>query len=145
MVVDLKSLFDHIKQITNVQNPKYWDNITESDKKTWSNYMIHRFISMKSDWIEVANEIQRYWELKPKTIYQFYTNILPRGRTFLRYTKSKKKSKVEKWAMEHLVDYFQCSTREVEEYLELLTKEQVTSIIMKYGVDDKQLKKMYRR
>ena len=47
--------------------------------------------------------------------------------------------------MEHLVDYFQCSTREVEEYLELLTKEQVTSIIMKYGVDDKQLKKMYRR
>jgi hypothetical protein len=145
--VDLKpkGLFDHIKQITNVQNPKYWDNITESDKKTWSNYMIHRFISMKTDWIEVANEIQKYWELKPKTVYQFYTDILPKGKTFLRYTKSKKKSKVEKWAMEHLVDYFQCSTREVEEYLELLTKEQVTSIIMKYGVDDKQLKKMYRR
>ena len=102
-----KGLFDHIKQITNVQNPMYWDTLTESDKKTWSNYMIHRFISMKSDWIEVANEIQRYWELKPKTIYQFYTNILPRGRTFLRYTKSKKKSKIEKWAMDILCDYFQ--------------------------------------
>ena len=107
--------------------------------------MIHRFISMKTDWIEVANEIQRYWELKPKTVYQFYTDILPKGRTFLRYTKSKKKSKVEKWAMEHLVDYFQCSTREVEEYLELLTKEQVTTIIMKYGVDDKKLKKIYKK
>jgi|TARA_B110000263_G_C14971097_1_gene357065 hypothetical protein len=140
-----KGLFDHIKQITNVQNPMYWDTLTESDKKTWSNYMIHRFISMKSDWIEVANEIQRYWELKPKTIYQFYTNILPRGRTFLRYVKSKKKSKVEKWAMEHLKDYFECSSREVEENLELLTKEQVVYIIMKYGVDDKQLKKIYRR
>lgn len=143
--MELKSLFDHIKQLTNVQNPMYWDTITESDKKTWSNYMIHRFISMKTDWIEVANEIQRYWELKPKTVYQFYIDILPKGRTFLRYTKSKKKSKVEKWAMEHLQDYFECSSREVEEYLELLTKEQVTSIIMKYGVDDKQLKKIYRR
>ena len=141
----MKSLFDHIKQITNVQNPMYWDTLTESDKKTWSNYMIHRFISMKTDWIEVANEIQRYWELKPKTVYQFYTDILPKGRTFLRYTKSKKKSKVEKWAMEHLVDYFQCSTREVEEYLELLTKEQVTSIIMKYGVEDKQMKKIWSK
>ena len=140
-----KGLFDHIKQITNVQNPMYWDTLTESDKKTWSNYMIHRFISMKSDWIEVANEIQRYWELKPKTIYQFYTNILPRGRTFLRYVKSKKKSKVEKWAMEHLKDYFECSSREVEQHLEILTKEQVTTIVMKYGVDDKQLKKLYRR
>jgi hypothetical protein len=140
-----KGLFDHIKQITNVQNPMYWDTLTKSDKKTWSNYMIHRFISMKSDWIEVVNEIQRYWELKPKNLYQFYIDVLPRGRTFLRYVKSKKKSKVEKWAMEHLKDYFECSTREVEEYLELLTKEQVVYILMKYGVDDKQLKKIYRR
>ena len=141
----MASLFDHIKQITNVQNPKYWDSLDEGDKKTWSNYMVHRFLSMKSDWIQVVNELQKYWELKPKSVYQFYIDIIPKGRTFLRYTKSKKKSKVEKWAMEHLVDYFQCSTREIEEYLNILTKEQVTSIIMKYGVDDKQLKKIWSK
>ena len=107
--------------------------------------MVHRFLSMKSEWIEVVNEIQKYWEIKPKNLYQFYIDVLPRSRTFLRYTKSKKKSKVEKWAMEHLQDYFECSSREVEQHLEILTKEQVTAIIMKYGVDDKQLKKMYRR
>ena len=140
-----KGLFDHIKQITNVQNPMYWDTLTESDKKTWSNYMIHRFISMKSDWIEVANEIQRYWELKHKTIYQFYTNILPRGRTFLRYTKSKKKSKIEKWAMDILCDYFQESSHNVEKTLDIMGKNVVYSIISKYGVDDKKLKKIYRR
>ena len=140
-----KGLFDHIKQITNVQNPMYWYTLTESDKKTWSNYMIHRFISMKSDWIEVANEIQRYWELKPKTIYQFYTNILPRGRTFLRYTKSKKKSKIEKWAMDILCDYFQESSHNVEKTLDIMGKNVVYSIISKYGVDDKKLKKIYRR
>ena len=44
----------------------YWDNLTESDKKTWSNYMVHRFISMKAEWIEVVNEIQQYWELNLK-------------------------------------------------------------------------------
>ena len=140
-----KGLFDHIKQITNVQNPMYWDTLTKSDKKTWSNYMIHRFISMKSDWIEVVNEIQRYWELKPKTIYQFYTNILPRGRTFLRYTKSKKKSKIEKWAMDILCDYFQESSHNVEKTLDIMGKNVVYSIISKYGVDDKKLKKIYRR
>jgi len=141
----MASLFDHIKQITNVQNPKYWDSLDEGDKKTWSNYMVHRFLSMKEDWIQVVNELQKYWELKPKNVYQFYIDIIPKGRTFLKYVKSKKKSKVEKWAMEHLVDYFQCSTREIEEYLNILTKEQVTSIIMKYGVDDKQLKKIWSK
>ena len=66
-----KSLFDHIKQITNVQNTLYWDSLEDSDKKTWSNYMVHRFLSMKSEWIQVVNEIQQYWELKQKNLYQF--------------------------------------------------------------------------
>ena len=47
-----KSLFDHITQITKVQNPKYWEQPSEEDKKTWSNYMVNRFLSMKPEWIE---------------------------------------------------------------------------------------------
>ncbi len=30
--VKKKSLFDHIKQITDVQNPNYWDEISDEDK-----------------------------------------------------------------------------------------------------------------
>ena len=140
-----KSLFDHIKEITNNQRPNYWDDLDDASKKSWNNYMVHRFISMKPEWIEVVNEIQQYWELKPKSVYQFYTDVLPKGRTFLRYVKSKKKSKVEKWAMEHLRDYFQTSSREIEEYLEMMTKQQVETIIMKYGVTDKELKQVWKK
>ncbi len=125
-----KTLFDHIKQITNVQNQLYWDNLTDADKKTWSNYMVHRFLSMKAEWIEVVNEIQKYWELKPKTIYQFYTNILPRGNTYLRYTKPKKKSKIE---------------QNIEKTLDIMGKDVVYSIVSKYGVDEKQLKKIWSK
>ena len=140
-----KSLFDHIKQITNVQNPMYWESLDDGDKKTWSNYMVHRFLNMKSEWLVVVNEIQKYWEIAPKNLYQFYIDVLPKGRTFLRYVKSKKKSKVEKWAMEHLKDYFQTSSREIEEYLEILTRQQVETIIMKYGVTDKELKQVWKK
>jgi len=93
----------------------------------------------------LVNGIQEYWKLDPEIVYKFYISVIPKSKTFLRYVKSKKKSKVEKWAMEHLVDYFQCSTREVEQHLDILTKEQVTTIIMKYGVDDKQLKKIWSK
>ena len=141
----MKSLFDHIKQITNVQNTLYWDSLSDGDKKSWSNYMVHRFLSMKSEWLPVVNEIQKYWEIKPKNIYQFYIDVLPRGRTFLRYTKSKKKSKIEKWAMDILCDYFEESSHNVEKTLDIMGKNVVYSIISKYGVDDKKLKKIYRR
>tara|TARA_Y100001963_G_scaffold78296_1_gene108539 strand:- start:70 stop:501 length:432 start_codon:yes stop_codon:yes gene_type:complete len=140
-----KSLFEHIKHITNVQSPTYWEDITDADKKTWSNYMVHRFLSMKQEWLVLVNEIQRYWELKPKTIYQFYTDVLPRGNTFLRYTKAKKKSKIEKWAMDILCDYFEESSENIEKTLDIMGKDVVNSIISKYGVDDKQMKKIWSK
>jgi hypothetical protein len=62
-----KSLFDHIKAITTEQNPNYWETLDDGDKKTWSNYMIHRFLSMNPDWIQVLSEIQPYTQvLEPK-------------------------------------------------------------------------------
>ena len=67
--VKKKSLFDHIKQITDVQSPNYWDDISDDDKKSWSNYMVNRFLSMKMDWVELVNEVQRY-PLQPKDLYK---------------------------------------------------------------------------
>ena len=65
-----KSLFDHIKAITSEQNPNYWETLDDGDKKTWSNYMIHRFLSMNPDWIQVLSEIQPYTQvLEPKALY----------------------------------------------------------------------------
>ena len=88
-LVKKKSLFDHINQITTVQNPNYWDEISDEDKKSWSNYMVNRFLSMKPEWIELVNELQKY-NLKPKELYKLYTNVLPKGKQWLKYTKGKK-------------------------------------------------------
>ena len=52
-----KTLFDHIKAITQFQDPNYFDKLEEDDLKTWSNYMIHRFLSMNSNWIEVLSDL----------------------------------------------------------------------------------------
>jgi hypothetical protein len=59
-LIKKKSLFDHINQIKKVQNPKYWETLTEEDKKSWSNYMIHRFLSMNMNIIDLVNELQNY-------------------------------------------------------------------------------------
>ena len=48
-----KGLFDHIKAITQYQDPKYFDKLDDEDLKSWSNYMIHRFLSMNPDWIDL--------------------------------------------------------------------------------------------
>ena len=143
-----KTLFDHITNITSVQNPKYWDALTDADKKTWSNYMIHRFLSMNPDWIEVLSEIQPYTQvLEPKQLYLSLIGIIPKGRYFLKYTKGKKENKYESFLVDIIKQDFMCSSKQAEDYCEILYstregRENVKYICQKYGIDKKQITKL---
>ena len=143
-----KTLFDHITNVTSVQNPKYWDALTDADKKTWSNYMIHRFLSMNPNWIEILSEIQPYTQtLEPKLLYLALIGILPKGRYYMRYIKGKKANKYESWLVDLLIQDFMCSSKEAEDYCEILYatkegRENIKYICEKYGVDKKQITKL---
>jgi len=143
-----KTLFDHIKAVTQFQDPKYWDKLEEADKKTWSNYMIHRFLSMNSDWIEVLSEIQPYTQtLEPKQLYLLLIGLLPKGRHYLKYTKGKKVNKYEDWLIDLIKEDFMCSLKEAEEYCEILYstregRENIKYICERYGIDKKQITKL---
>ena len=144
-----KTLFDHINNITNNQSPDYFDKLNETEKRQWSNYMIHRFLSMKMDWIEIVNEIQRY-NLSPSDVYKLYTNILPKKKQWLKYIKSKKdKTQYPKWLIETICKYYDISTKEAVDYIKIfyLTdegKSDLKMILEKYGIEPKLIKKEAR-
>ena len=143
-----KTLFDHLKAITQYQDPNYWEKLSDADKKTWSNYMVHRFLSMNPDWIEVLSEIQPYTQvLEPKQLYLSLIGIIPKGRYFLKYTKGKKDNKYESWLVDLIIQDFMCSSKEAEDYCEILYstregRENIKYICEKYGIDKKQITKL---
>ena len=146
MTVKKKSLFDHVNQVTSVQNPNYWEDISDEDKKTWSNYMVNRFLSMKSDWIELVNEVQKY-TLEPKELYKVYTSILPRKKQWLRYIKGDKKMKYPKWVYEIVTKHLQCSMREANDAVEMYDishggQTELADILFKYGVEQEEVRKL---
>ena len=141
-----KSLFDHVNQVTSVQNPNYWEDISDEDKKTWSNYMINRFLSMKSDWIELINEVQRY-PLQPKELYKVYTSILPKKKQWLRYIKGDKKMKYPKWVYETVAKHLQISIREASDAVDMYElshggQAELTDILVKYGRTVEEIRKI---
>ena len=141
-----KGLFDHITHITQKQNKGYWDSLNETEKKQWSNYMIHRFLSMKMEYVDVVNEIQRY-NLKPKDLYKLYTNVLPKKKEWLKYVKGKKDMKHPKWLLEIVARHYESSLAEAHEYLEVFytteqNKANLKTILQKYGADPKEIRKL---
>lgn len=143
-----KTLFDHIKQITDTQNPKYWDTLEEGEKKTFSNYMILRFLSMKYEWVELIGELQPYLqELPPKTLYLTLIDLIPKSRTFLKYIKPTKGEDYESWLIEMIGKYYGVSLLEAEEYVGILYAikdghSKIKEIAEMYGIEEKQIKKL---
>jgi len=143
-----KSLFDHIKEITNEQYPKYFDNLSEEDKKSWSNFMINRFLSMNPDWVElIATILPLTQTLEPKDMYKLYINAIPKGRYFLKYMKGKSAEKYESFIIELIKKEYDCSETQAMEYLDILYstregRENIKYISEKYGTDKKQITKL---
>jgi hypothetical protein len=101
---------------------------------------------MKMEYVDVVNEIQRY-NLKPKDLYKLYIDILPKKKEWLKYIKGKKKMKHEKWLLEIIAKYYESSLKEAHEYLEVFyateqNKANLKTILQKYGVDPKEIKKL---
>ena len=141
-----KGLFDHITHITQKQTKGYWDSLNETEKRQWSNYMIHRFLSMKMDYVDVVNEIQRY-NLKPKDLYKLYINVLPKKKEWLKYIKGKKSMKHPQWLLDIVAKHYESSLVEAHEYVEVFysteqNKANLKTILQSYGADPKEIRKL---
>lgn len=142
------TLFDHIKQVTDVQNPKYWDTLSEGDKKTWSNYMVIRFLSMKYEWVDLIADLQPLvQELSPRVFYRALIDIIPKSRTFLKYIKPASADKYESWIIELVGKKYEVSLTEAEEYVHILYqtndgKLHIKQIAEDFGTDPKQITKL---
>ena len=110
--------------------------------------MVHRFLSMNSDWIEVLSEIQPYTQtLEPKQLYLALIGLIPKGRYYLKYTKGKRETKYESFLLELIIQDFQCSSLEAFDYCEILYstkegRENIKYMCEKYGIDKKQITKL---
>ena len=143
-----KKLFDHLNAITSEQDPKYFDKLSEEDLKSWSNFMINRFLSMKPEWVElIATLLPLTQTLQPKEMYKLYISVIPKGKYFLKYIKGKGEDKYEEFLIELIKKDFQCSEKEANEYIEVLYstregRENIKYICEKYGTDKKQITKL---
>tara|TARA_R110002050_G_scaffold292451_1_gene447847 strand:+ start:282 stop:698 length:417 start_codon:yes stop_codon:yes gene_type:complete len=135
----LKNIFDWLKAINTTKPPV--ESFTDKDWEVWNSYMIHRFLSMDRNYIEIVNDIQEILPTDKKKIYSIYKEFIPKNSKWNKYIKSKIKQP-NKDLVDHIKDYFECSSKESKEYLDILSKIEVENILSIRGVDKKELKKI---
>ena len=133
----MKNIFDWLKAINTTKPPV--ESFTDKDWEVWNSYMIHRFLSMDRSYIEIVNDIQEILPQDKKKIYSIYKEFIPKNNKWNKYIKSKIKQP-NKDLIDHIKDYFECSSKESKEYIYMLDKPNISRILTNRGLDKKEIK-----
>ena len=137
----IDNIFGWLNEITLYKTPV--ENISEESWEKWNSYMVHRYVSMDIQYIELVNYVQTIPYDNKKQIYQIYREMIPKRKVFLKYLKSTRKKKNTELA-DYVAKYFECSLGEADEYIDILRDKGVTGILHEMGVDDKEIKKLLK-
>jgi hypothetical protein len=143
--IKAKSIFDHLSGIK--EKKTSWESLTDMDKKSFSPFIINRWLSMNIGLLPIVNILQKYTIglLSARDTYKVYLDFLPKQKTFDKYIKGKADGKYNTDMLKYLSTWYSVSQREVIGYMELLPKEEVLSILMKYGLTDKEAKTLLKK
>ena len=138
------TIFDHLANITWKKTP--WNTLDEASQKSFSPYLINRWLSMNMNYIEIVDMFQQYTigPLSKKHVYQLYFDFLPKQKSFNKYIKGKKQDKYNKELVKLIANHFQIARIEAEEYISLLNKQEIISILKKYGKTEKEVKSLLK-
>tara|TARA_B000000475_G_scaffold9416_1_gene8495 strand:+ start:4094 stop:4507 length:414 start_codon:yes stop_codon:yes gene_type:complete len=137
----MKNIFDWLKQINSIKSDP--DSFSDKDWELWNSYMIHRFMSMNPDYLELVNEAQKMPPQDKKQIYNIYKEYVPKNTRWNKYIKSNFK-KHNTQLLDILSNYWECSKTEVKEYLDFLDDIEIVLILTSIGLEKKEIKPLLK-
>lgn len=137
----MKNIFDWLKQINYQKAPV--ESFSNEDWELFNSYMIHRFMSMNRDFIEVVNYVQELPPQEKRMIYNVYKEFIPKNTKWNKYIKPKTKQP-NKELVDHLKYHLKCSSKEAKEAILLLDTTQISRILTNRGLNKKEIKPLLK-
>ena len=104
--IKAKSIFEHLSGIK--EKKTSWESLTDMDKKSFSPFIINRWLSMNMDLLPIVNILQKYTIglLSARDTYKVYLDFLPNKKTFDKYIKGKSDGKYNKDMLKYLSTWY---------------------------------------
>ena len=135
----IKNIWDWLKQINYIKADP--SSFSDKDWDIWNSYMVHRFISMNQDYVDIVNEVQQMHPQSKKEIYSIYKEYIPKNNKWNKYIKSNVKQYISD-LLKYLSQYWECSQNEVKEYLNFLDDSEILRILNRLGVQQKEINQL---
>ena len=134
-------LWDWLDEITVKKSPA--SQFSKEDWDSWNSYMVHRFMSMSTSNIEIANLAQRMQPTDKIGIYNFYCSLIPKRKVWNKYIKSSIKSK-NKDLISSIANYFEVGFHEADHYIDIIGKQETKNILTSIGKEKKEITQLFK-
>jgi len=143
-----RSLFDHVKHIRQIQDPDYYTNLSEDDRKSFNHFMIIRALSMDETMVEDMAQLYQYFDRIPSPqFYQLLIAMVPKNNRFSPWIKSKG-LKHNKNLLGLVSKRFKVPKYQANDYVNLLLRtengmEELVAICKAFGLEDKEVEELF--
>ena len=135
------SPFEWVKEIT--VEKRDWSSFTEEEQSGFNSFIINKALSFNKNYIQIV-EMAMLYPMPPDKLYDFYKDIIPKKPMWNKWIKPNISWNDEE--LQLLAIYFECGTREVKDFIELLVDEDKNIILNELkGIDKKPKKKNGKR
>lgn len=139
--IEIKNTFGFLEEITVRKSPP--ENFSQASWEKWNSYMVHKWLSMNENYIDIVNYVQKTNPQSKKQIYSIYREMIPRKKTWSKYIKNENKNTYQELE-EYVSKYYECSISEANSYINILGKN-VKHILEGMGIDEKESKKIIKK
>jgi len=117
------TIFNWLNEITVKKTPP--NNFTQEDWDGWNSYMVHRFLSMNINYIDIVNFVQNINPQNKKEIYTIYREMIPKRKVWNKYIKNQNK-KDSKELSDIIASKLSIGSNEDSSYIKKIGKDGIT-------------------
>lgn len=143
MTVKSKNIFDHIRNITEIQNPTYLSTLTSQELKEFNIFLLQKFLGMHNDLTYAISYIDKYVffnKMSKEHYYKLLIHMIPKGKYWLKFEKKDTTILPPTWFLSILKEYFvYISKNEAIEYYQLLSDDDKLALLTKFGHSENKL------
>tara|TARA_Y100001938_G_scaffold142249_1_gene213173 strand:- start:381 stop:797 length:417 start_codon:yes stop_codon:yes gene_type:complete len=135
------TIFNWLNEITVKKSPP--NSFTEEDWNGWNSYMVHRFLSMNMNYIDIVNFVQKINPQNKKEIYTIYREMIPKRKIWNKYIKNQNKKDTAELS-KIIASKLLVGNNEASTYIPLLGKSGVTELLSDLGYEKKEITKLIK-
>ena len=134
--------FDFLKLVHNKKIK--WESLNEDEQKAYNTFIINKALSFNSNYLDIVNKIQHYTPT-PKESFKYLQSMTSDKFRYNKWIKGGKSTKFNPSLIETVSAYLECSRKQAEEYLEILEKKEIKTMLKHIGIQESEIKKLMKK